>query len=307
VSLIQNSPTPASIAAEILGFDEHCLVCERSELLGGAANAGVFLYKFEDPNKRTFCIVEKFSKSVGEEIFYRDFANRLSRDGRAVSPKCFGIQNCGGGVHRLLLEFIGGSPITTFSERQAEALGETVAAVARLAFNGEWGRDRFIIRDIASRELFEVVASLGVDANDSLRSFFSSLRTINRDIERRRMCWAHNDLKEEHIFRPSESEGTDLRLMDWGMFHPNFLGAEFHLLLARTRNEAGRIFAVQRAIESFVSALRLKGEVITFQEVRRASLYMAIRQHISWLCYSKDPYYLDNLFFLSDHFMATSS
>ena len=286
------------IGRKLCGIREGRFQVSTHELSGGRANRGIFLHNLTGPCEIN--IVEKLSLSAGEKIFYEKYYRELASNAPGLAPKLFHCRPTDKGCVRILMEYLptdGGIRPTAGSLR---SLAKGIAAISRLHLR-RWFFDSNSLRIGADaveefsercRNSNAIQAAWELKTLDSLSTNLGRLNEITRRFQ---VVWCHNDLKPEHILPRSESSsGSRICLVDWGMFSPNFPGADFHFLASSSLKEGRHEKSVRALIREYCKAMSNTNLSVRSEDAYFAAFYFSLKQNIWWFNHFGNPAFMRN-------------
>jgi hypothetical protein len=233
-----------------------------------------------------FSFIEKLGLSRGEMLFYQRSYQRLETLSPGLAPRPEILEPLPNGRFRIVTEFIHGLGVDLTIDFVVR-LGTELANLALVTLGSpshsswlelgrwvEWVRHPSALGsltpgDRAPRDatLMKTVESIGPRAEFLL----SPLPIV----------WCHNDVQARHL-AVSDGELSRIRLVDWGGWRPNYLGADLSFLIRGSDLYGSKNYLYQAARTSFVSRLAQCGLQPDTRRIDLACALFRLGQRMQW-------------------------
>lgn len=268
-----------------------------SNLAGGRANRGIFLHNLTGPCETS--IVEKLSLSTGEKLFYKKYYRELVSKAPGLAPTLFFCRRVDKECVQIFMEHLPTDRGVRPTVRNLRSLARGIAAISSLHLR-RWffNRNSIRINDNAVAKYTErcrrsnaLQASWELETLDFLNAEICRLNDITRHF---RVVWCHNDLKPEHILPRSANLSSRVCFLDWGLFSPNFAGADFHFLVSAALKKGRYEQSIRALIREYCDAMSRDNIHIKSKDAYFAACYYSLRQNIEWFNHFGKPVFMRN-------------
>jgi hypothetical protein len=273
--------TALEVAKTLTGSTQPSI--ETHEMSGGIANLGCFLHTASGENGEVR-FVEKRTTRKREQLFSNKYALIYATDPVPISPRIYAMHK-EGAVATIFMEYVEGEPIKP-SMANAAKLGFRLADLVR----PEVLPIKPSLLTLQKRKLGSLSEQM-IAENDDLRPFFLLLDRLGVKRESSPVVPSHNDLSLTHVLL----SGGNLRLVDWGQFSGNLVGADFHHFIAACAARKLSQDFVDTVVISYTSALASRGIEIKSEEVMAGAQYYALLRSLFRYSQKRTDRYLDSV------------
>lgn len=239
-----------------------------------------------ETDRGSFSFIEKLGLSGGEMLFYQRSYQRLETLSPGLAPRPEILETLPNGRFRIVTEFIHGLGVD-LSIDFVVRLGTELANLALVTLGSpshsswlelgqwvEWVRHPADLGSAtpAGRAPREVTLLKTVELIGPRAEFLLAPLPI---------VWCHNDVQARHLATSNE-ELSRIRLVDWGGWRPNYLGADLNFLIRGPDLYGSKNHLYRAARTAFVSRLAQRGLQPDTRRIDLACALVRLGRRMQW-------------------------